>query len=76
MAAASHPCYQLIARVLKPVRDMQIAVVNENRSEADILLTDELKTFREKNAKQSRIEHVLIHPSEECDGRKGHVDGV
>ncbi len=71
---ASYPSYQLIARVLKSERDMQIAVVNANRSEADILLTDELKTFREKNAKPFRIELVLSHPSEEWKGRKGHVD--
>ena len=52
---------------------MQIAVVNANKSEPDIL-RDELKTFRAENAKQFRIEHVLSHPREERKGRKAHVD--
>ena len=47
--------------------------MNANKSEAAILLRDEMKTFREKNAKHFRIKHVLSHPSENLGGRKGHV---
>ena len=44
-------------------------------SEANFLLRDEFKTFKKENAKQSRIEYVLSHPSEEWEVRKEHVDG-
>ncbi len=48
--------------------------MNANKSEADLLSRNELKTFRERSAKQFRIEYVLSHPSKEWEGRKRHVD--
>lgn len=69
------PGYQLIARVLETEGDdTQIAVVDANKSEADILLREELDSFQKKHGDQFRIEHVLSHPSDEWDGTKGHVN--
>lgn len=70
------PGYQLIARILgSKDDDTQIAVIDANKSEADILLKDELSEFQDKHEKQFRIEHVLSHPSDEWKGKKGHVNG-
>ena len=67
--------YQLIARVLENEGDKtQIAVIDANKSETDVLLREELQSFKDKHRCQFRIEHVLSHPSEEWDGKKGHVN--
>ena len=69
------PGYQLIARILEAEGDdTQIAVINANKSEADILLKEELQSFQDKYGYQFRIEHVLNHPSETWNGKKGHVN--
>lgn len=69
------PGYQLIARILETEGDhTQIAVVDANKSEADILLKDEMSTLQENHSQQFRIEHVLSHPSDDWKGKKGHVN--
>ena len=69
------PGYQLIARILETEGDdTQIRVVDANKSEADILLKDELEKLQKEHEEQFRIEHVLSHPSNEWKGKKGHVN--
>ena len=69
------PGYQFIARVLETEGDeTQIAVIDANKSEADILLKEELDRLQKGHSKQFRIEHILSHPSEEWTGSKGHVN--
>ncbi len=69
------PGYQLIARVLETEGDdTQIAVIDANKSEADILLKEELESLQKEHSKQFRLEHVLSHPSDEWQGTKGHVN--
>lgn len=33
-----------------------------------------MQSFKDKHRCQFRIEHVVSHPSEEWDGKKGHVN--
>ncbi|KAI9726877.1 MAG: hypothetical protein M1835_003750, partial [Candelina submexicana] len=69
------PGYQLIARIVGTAGDdTQIAVIDANKSEADILLKDELVKLQKEHSKQLRIEHVLSHPSDDWKGKKGHVN--
>jgi len=68
------PRYQLIARILKTRGvDTKIAVIDANKSEADMLLRDGLRDFQEKHSEQFKIEPVLSHPSDEWEGKKGYV---
>lgn len=67
--------YQLIAHILENECDKtQIAAINVKKSETDVLLREELQSFKDKHRCQFRIEHVVSHPSEEWDGKKGHVN--
>lgn len=69
------PGYQLIARVLETPDDKtQLAVIDANKAESDILLHSELSKLQNSHASQFHIEHVLSHPSEEWTGKKGHVN--
>lgn len=69
------PGYQLIARILKTKGDdTRIAVLDANKSEADILLKDELEKLQKEHSEQFKVEHVLSHPSEDWKGKKGHVN--
>jgi nitrate reductase (NAD(P)H) len=69
------PGYQLVARILETKGDdTQIAVIDANKSEGDILLKEELQSFKDKHGSQFRIEHILSHPSEKWGGKKGHVN--
>ena len=69
------PGYQLLARILNSDEDdTQIAVIDANKSEADILLKGELEKLRREHSNQFRLEHVLSHPNEEWQGKKGHLD--
>lgn len=40
-------------------------MVDANKSEADILLKEEMDGFAEKHGEQFKICHVLSHPSDE-----------
>jgi nitrate reductase (NAD(P)H) len=69
------PGYALIARILNEEGDgTQLRVIDANKSEADILMREEMDEFQQKHKEQFRICHVLSHPNEEWKGLKGHVD--
>jgi nitrate reductase (NAD(P)H) len=69
------PGYSLIARALLSSGDeTEIRVVDANKSEKDILLKEELDKFEEESKGQLKVVHVLSHPSEGWQGKKGHVD--
>ena len=72
------PGYQLIARVLETEEDSTgLRVIDANKSKKDILLMDEFDRLREKGAEgQFVIEHVLSHPSEKWEGKRGHVSAA
>lgn len=69
------PGYQLVARILETKDDdTQIAVIDANKSEGDILLKEELQSFRDKHGSQFRIEHVPSLLSEGWGSKRGHVN--
>lgn len=69
------PGYQLICRILKTEGDTtEIRVVDANKSEADILLREEMDILQKKHEKQLKITHILSHPSDGWTGLKGHVN--
>jgi nitrate reductase (NAD(P)H) len=66
------PGYSLIARALLSSSDKtQIRVVDANKSEKDILLREELGEFEKNGGGRLKITHVLSHPSDEWEGRRG-----
>ena len=70
------PGYALVARAMLDEKDgTEIRVVDANKSEGDILLKDELEEFDRGSAGRLRVTHILSHPGETWEGRKGHVDG-
>ena len=69
------PGYALIARVLlTDGDDTQIRVVDANKTETDILLKESLDGFEKDGKGQLEVCHVLSHPSDGWEGKKGHVD--
>ncbi|TKA71910.1 hypothetical protein B0A55_07200 [Friedmanniomyces simplex] len=69
------PGYALIARALLGAgEEMQVRVIDANKSEADILLRDELDHFVQESKGRLKVAHVLSHPSEKWEGIKGHVN--
>lgn len=69
------PGYQLFERILRTKGDnTQIRIVDANKSEADILLHEELNQATKDHPDQCKIAHVLSHPSDEWKGIKGHVN--
>lgn len=72
------PGYSLIARAILSADDKtQIRVVDANRTEEDILLHAELDSFeRHGDSGRLNITHVLSHPNDEWNGKKGHVDAT
>ena len=69
------PGYSLIARaMLSSDPDIQICVLDANKSEKDILLHKELDEFEKSSGGRLKITHILSHPSDEWKGKKGHVD--
>ncbi|KAM0722163.1 hypothetical protein Q7P37_001604 [Cladosporium fusiforme] len=73
------PGYALLARAVlgegEANADVQVRVLDANKSEADILLREELAKLEEKSHGRVKVTHVLSHPSESWEGVKGHVDG-
>lgn len=69
------PGYALIARIAA-MRDaaVQVRVVDANKSEADILLYDELARLEKESQGRLKITHVLSHPTETWRGSRGHVN--
>ena len=69
------PGYALIARILLTKDDnTEIAVLDANKTEADILLHESLDSFVKQSKGQLKITHVLSHPSDGWKGEQGHVD--
>jgi len=69
------PGYALIARALLVAGEtVQVRVVDANKSEADILLREELDRFERESQGRLKVTHVLSHPSESWKGLKGHVN--
>ncbi|KAK5747497.1 hypothetical protein LTR17_000138 [Elasticomyces elasticus] len=69
------PGYALIARALLVTgEEVQVCVVEGNKSEADILLREELEHFVQESKGRLKVAHVLSHPSEKWQGLKGYVN--
>ena len=69
------PGFALIARVVASGdKAVEVRVVDANKSEADILLHDELDRLEKESQGRLKVTHVLSHPSEGWKGIKGHVD--
>ena len=71
------PGYQLLHRVLECKGDRtQIRVVDANKSEADILLKDEMDEMTKKHSDQFKVTHVVSHPKDpdHWAGETGHVN--
>ncbi|TKA63268.1 hypothetical protein B0A55_10206 [Friedmanniomyces simplex] len=69
------PGYALIARALLGAgEEVEVRVIDANKSEADILLRDELDHFVQESKGRLKVAHVLSHPSEKWKGIKGHVN--
>lgn len=69
------PGYSLLARVaLTKDDDTEIRVVDANKCETDILLRGELEGFVRESGGKVRVEHILSHPGDGWEGKKGHVD--
>ncbi|KAL2831391.1 hypothetical protein BDW59DRAFT_157819 [Aspergillus cavernicola] len=69
------PGYQMIARILQsaPEDKTKIRAIYANKSEAEILLRDNLNKFTAGHKDQFSITHVLYHPSDEWKGLKGYI---
>ena len=72
------PGYALLARIVlgdgKAEADVQVRVLDANKSESDILLRSELDDLERKSKGRVKITQVLSHPSEQWQGLKGHVN--
>lgn len=69
------PGYALIARaMLEAGDDVQIKVVDANKTEADILLHEQLTHLEKESQGRLTITHVLSHASDDWKGLKGHVN--
>jgi nitrate reductase (NAD(P)H) len=69
------PGYSLLARILLSSGDKtKIRVVDANKTEADILLKDELDEFESTSNGQLKVTHVLSHAGEGWKGKTGHVN--
>lgn len=69
------PGYSLLARILLSNNDKtEIRVVDANKTEADILLKDELEEFEKKSNGQLKVTHVLSHADDSWKGKTGHVN--
>lgn len=72
------PGFALIARAVLEHMDgtgeIEIAVVDANKSEKDILLKEELDELVQKSDGKLTVTHVLSSPSSDWKGLKGHVN--
>ncbi|TLD09664.1 hypothetical protein E2P81_ATG10191, partial [Venturia nashicola] len=72
------PGYALIARIVMGAGEadanVQVRVIDANKSEGDILLKKELEDLEKKGNGRVKSTHVLSHPSEKWKGAKGHVN--
>jgi nitrate reductase (NAD(P)H) len=69
------PAYSLIARIFMCDDDKtEVRVVDANKSEDDVLLREELDGFEKNSHGRLKITHVLSHPSDSWQGKKGLVN--
>lgn len=69
------PGYSLLARILLSNNDKtEVRVVDANKTEADILLKEELEDFETKAHGQLKVTHVLSHADDSWKGKTGHVN--
>ncbi|RDL32678.1 Uncharacterized protein BP5553_09134 [Venustampulla echinocandica] len=69
------PGYQLICRILRAKGDTtELRVIDANKSQADILLRDEMDKLQEEHKTQFKITHVLSHPGDGWKGLSGYVN--
>ncbi|KAH0427783.1 hypothetical protein CcaCcLH18_09489 [Colletotrichum camelliae] len=68
------PMYQLIRAICEDDRDTtEISLIYANRSEADILLRDELEAFARRYPKNFKLHYLLDTPPEGWTGGVGYV---
>lgn len=75
------PGYALIKRMVQDGDDAEIAVVDANKTEGDILLREELSALENSSQCRLTITHVLSHPRdkenwEKKGGLSGHVNAA
>lgn len=69
------PGYQLICRIILSKDDKtEIRVIDGNRSEADILLRDDMDRLQESHPEQLKVTHVLSRPDKSWKGLSGYVN--
>lgn len=72
------PGYALIARTVlgagKEEAEVQVRVVDANKTEGDILMREDLKKLEDESGGRAKVTHILSHPSEKWTGLKGHVN--
>ncbi|KAL7765955.1 hypothetical protein ACKLNR_003871 [Fusarium oxysporum f. sp. zingiberi] len=69
------PGYSLLARILLSNNDKtEVRVVDANKTEADILLKEELEDFETKAHGQLKVTYVLSHADDSWKGKTGHVN--
>ncbi|KAF2971124.1 dyp-type peroxidase [Xylaria multiplex] len=68
------PMFQLIRAICEDERDTtEISLIYANRTEADILLRDELEAFARKYPNNFKLYYILDKPSPDWQGGKGYV---
>jgi cytochrome-b5 reductase len=68
------PLYQLIRAICEDKTDTtEVSLVYANRSEADIMMRQQLDDFAKNSNGQFRVHYMLDHPSDEWKGGKGYV---
>lgn len=70
------PGYALMARVVLEAADdgPEVRVVDANKSEADILLREEMAQLEERAEGRLEVTHVLSRPPDGWEGLSGHVN--
>lgn len=69
------PGFALLSHSLNTPNDTtQFRVIDANKTQNDILLHDELDGLEKKSKGRLKVTHVLSHPEEGWEGRRGHVD--
>ncbi|KAK5691114.1 hypothetical protein LTR97_011766 [Elasticomyces elasticus] len=69
------PLYQLIRAICEDkTDDTEISLVYANRSEADILLRQQLDRFSKSSGGRFKVHYMLDHPGENWTGGKGYIN--
>jgi len=69
------PLYQLIRAICEDkTDDTEVSLVYANRSEADIMMREQLETFAAQSNGQFKLHFMLDHPSDKWEGGRGYVN--